>query len=1580
MAPITTDYAEIQRNEIEALRSIFMEDFMEQKAKAGAWNKTADRECRLKIRPHTKNDDDAYALVTFSLPATYPKTLPHCNVVYGTAIPVKVRNEIDEIVRNKPKTLLGSEMIYDLATSIGEILEEAVLAQVQTQEVPALDRERALHEAATHEREQQAKQARLQQQQDASEEEQRMLSRMVEKEQARLAKLQLKTPDPNASFEPAQQVAGGLTFDQEIRARDPEGTFTVFRVVHNKVRYRRGPLTEVFTVQPTGTSESSSPFLVLKECTVNAWKSEEKLKRAIQSLEADLETLIQLPVHPSIAKPLSFRLQRLSDGTYSTQGGWRISILMDFARRGSIRDVLETVGTIDIKNVRQWAIQLIEGLDFYHRHQIVHAGIRPENVLLEQSDTGPATVKLADGLFQNDLHLMKDESDIKFSTATSAYWTAPETFNSPQGQSASSRDVWDLGVLMLQMIFGLDIQRSYASPSALMDTLGLCRSFEDLLDRIFKADPRKRPSPFDLLPNEFLRSDDPVLEPPSASVMSRMTSATSMTPSKQIRPRHDSTNVLTSSSRYIKDFVESGRLGKGGFGEVVRARNKLDGRWYAIKKIIQTSTSALSGVLSEIILLSSMNHPNVVRYYTAWIEEERADDTAIVATTSDDSASSSGPEPGASMINFGHSASGLDFISSSGYPKIEFAYDNDDDDHNSMAIAEDSDNAATDDDTDDDDDDDDVNQLYSTNEALGAASASQRRRRSSAQVSYKTTLYIQMEYCEKQTLRDLIRNDLHNNVDECWRLFRQILEGLAHVHSHGIIHRDLKPDNVFIDSSNNVRLGDFGLARPGDYQAPSKYMSSVIANPSMTRSIGTSFYVAPEVRSSGGGHYNEKADMYSLGIILFEMCYPLKTSMERAELLGKLREVGCSLPATFEESDMAIQGEIIHSLVKHKASERPSSLELLRSGKVPLQVEDEIIRTAIQGISDTKSPYYTKLLDALFSSRKGEESSAKDLTYDMAVDPNLSSDDLLLQKMVKEKLTEIFRRHGAVETQRPLLLPNSRFYSNAAARLLDANGTLVQLPYDLTLPNARTLAKQPLTVRKTYAFGDVYRAGLPGSHPKSHREVDFDIASHDNFDLAIREAEVIKVIDEVIEVFPSLDSENMCYHIGHSRLLDCVLAFCDIAEEKWDVVKESLSKLNIGQWTWAKIRNELRAPGLAVPSTSLDELQKFDFRDIYDKAIPKLRLLLASTEDLESTFSHLEAVVTYLARFNVKGKVYINPLSSLNDKFYRGNILFQCIFNTKTRSVLAAGGRYDQLIQQHRPNQQIEDRHAVGFNLGWDRLFASMIRLQGNAIKSYVRKGDDESVKSWTPHRCDVLIDSADSSVLRTTGIKIVQTLWANGISAELAIDIGGSPSNSSLQNKDKAGPHGWIVQLKQDDTVRIQSLVQKEAIEMRTSELVSYVRGEIRERDRLEGAKTDRRALLRHSSSHQDPGGNSADREPDVRVLMALNRSKKSNRRSIVEDALLRSQELVQGFLDGPIAAVEIKDDTFEGLRDTRLSDPESWRRLIQNAPLAERQYLGNLHELLTNMSNEAKGSLRNAFVYNFRTKACIYYDLWRS
>jgi translation initiation factor 2-alpha kinase 4 len=92
---------------------------------------------------------------------------------------------------------------------------------------------------------------------------------------------------------------------------------------------------------------------------------------------------------------------------------------------------------------------------------------------------------------------------------------------------------------------------------------------------------------------------------------------------------------------------------------------------------------------------------------------------------------------------------------------------------------------------------------------------------------------------------------------------------------------------------------------------------------------------------------------------------------------------------------------------------------------------------------------------------------------------------------------------------------------------------------------------------------------------------------------------------------------------------------------------------------------------------------------------------------------------------------------------------------------------------------------------------------------------------------------------------------------------------------------------------------------------------------------------------------------------------------------AQLRASTQVQSLLDGPIAAIETRDDVLDMIRDTRLSDPDSWRKVIQGVPSAERKYLGQVHDMLGEMATEYKGRTRNAFIYNFKQGGCLYYDL---
>ena len=1503
----------------------------------------------MKLKASSQDEGQDLSLVLHvTLPTTYPKTTPRYDVRnYSDDVPKRVRKAIEISLQSKSKELVGQEMIYELASLVQEELDIAATKLSEAQDVPALDEERAKKDAETRRRVAKLRASEEEQQKSVEDEEARMLDELVEQERSRLAKLQKKS-----SSQPAEVSSDtNLAFDQDIKTKTREGSIVTVKSIKNKTRYRKGPVTSVYTAS-TDLPQEHLPFLVLKECSLTPQGSEENLKKAVQGLEISLESLVHLPSQNNILKLLGYRLEKQSIG-------WSLHLLTPFAQRGSLRDLLETIGHLEIGTVRAWTIEIIEALDFLHRHRIVHGRLTTDNILLDRSETGETIVLLSDALFQQKLHHLKAGSD-KFSSAASAYWIAPEIASNSLNEPTNSKDVWDLGVVLLHMVFGSDVQRQYNSPSSLIEGLDLSESFESLLLQFFKADPKKRPNSFSLLANEFLRSSDLVIESRSPGGLSRITSSATIPRSPRTpRTRHDSTFANSLASRYANDFAEIGRLGKGGFGEVVRARNKLDGTVYAIKKITQTSTAALSGVLSEIMLLSRLNNPFIVRYYTAWIEEE-----GITRKSPEEE-----PEP---STDFSVSISTLsksntqelDFISSKGHPTIEFGYDSDQDE-------------AVNDTDDEEDSETDSKQAQ-------VPPVEPRRRRSSAMVT-RVTLYIQMEYCDKQTLRDMIRGDLVSNIDECWRLFRQILEGLSYIHSNGVIHRDLKPENIFItlDQSNTVRIGDFGLARPGE-ASDRLGVNKGLVDPRLTASIGTSIYVAPEVKSSGGGSYNEKADMYSLGVILFEMSFPLQTGMERAQILGDLRQFHSKLPSEFESTEKALQGEVIKTLVKHKVNERPSSQELLRSGKIPSQVEDETIRSALRSLSDKNSAFYARFLNELFSQSRGgtgrESANAKDYSFDLDLELKSGAEGLL-QCFIRDQLITVFRRHGAVEMQRPQLLPPSvsALYGDTAVRLLDGAGDVVQLPYDLTLPFARLLAKQEGEIaRKSFTFGSVFRDAPAGHHPRMHGEVDFDIVSDNSLDLALREAEVIKVMDEIIDSIPSLMTGNVFFQLSHSKLFNTILSFCQVPEEKIPAVKQIISRLNVGQWNWTKIKTELRSPDVAVPSTCLEDLARFDFRDSCSVAISKLRDLLQSTEELESTFRHLEAIVAYLERFRVKRQIFICPLACVNEKFYRSNILFQCIYRAnKKNRVLCAGGRYDRLIQDQRVGSKANPRHAVGFNLAWENLVDSMIRYQNEAGKNFLKKTEEPS-RVFRVSRCDVLIDSPDSAILRSTGIKLVQELWANDISAELAIDSNSHEMRSHNQHS-RNEAHDWVVLIKQDESLRVRSMVSKEDIEIRTSELLGWLRTELRERERQEG-KTEK--------SRPQPQGvfpDTTEREADVAVLVSNSRGKKTNRRNLVEDAQARTSELAQSFLDCPIAAVEIRDELLEGLRDTRLSDPDSWRRYIQNAPLADRAYLTQLHQLLlekaelANAGSSGKGT-RSCWVYNFRTRACLLYDLGKA
>ena len=119
--------------------------------------------------------------------------------------------------------------------------------------------------------------------------------------------------------------------------------------------------------------------------------------------------------------------------------------------------------------------------------------------------------------------------------------------------------------------------------------------------------------------------------------------------------------------------------------------------------------------------------------------------------------------------------------------------------------------------------------------------------------------YIVFEYVEGETLKDRIRRCGELPVDESLAYAIEITRALGAAHSRGIVHRDIKPQNVLIDEEGMAKVTDFGIARSLDEEG-------LTAD---GRVLGTTDYVSPE--QALGHAVNGQSDIYSLGIVLYEM-------------------------------------------------------------------------------------------------------------------------------------------------------------------------------------------------------------------------------------------------------------------------------------------------------------------------------------------------------------------------------------------------------------------------------------------------------------------------------------------------------------------------------------------------------------------------------------------------------------------------------------------------------------------------------------------------------------------------------------
>jgi eukaryotic translation initiation factor 2-alpha kinase 3 len=385
----------------------------------------------------------------------------------------------------------------------------------------------------------------------------------------------------------------------------------------------------------------------------------------------------------------------------------------------------------------------------------------------------------------------------------------------------------------------------------------------------------------------------------------------------------------TRRGHYESSFQQLKLLGKGGFGMVYRAFNNFDQREYAVKKIPlsprlsrryrESGLEELNNVLREVQVLSQLEHSNIIRYHSTWIEEPRQPSrgSPVSFTTpllsgsrqrmiTDHQAVVLPQDPGRYVVTEIIDNGGISFdLDSQQVP---------------APIVETDAHVSTHNDAETEPEMSSVRPSEIFTDGFGRSNVLS----STALDDSVYVLHVQMSLYPSTLAQYLAPTSTTGRTSpiasvrrHCFhlvpalRLLLGILCGLQYLHAKGLVHRDLKPSNIFITSLDittetlipegyhdvgscascpelsplfvNPRIGDFGLVSAlvnEEYSGIESRGSGV---------VGTEFYRPPMWHGAGSrkapARIDEKLDVFALGVILIELLWPCSTSIERMHVL-----------------------------------------------------------------------------------------------------------------------------------------------------------------------------------------------------------------------------------------------------------------------------------------------------------------------------------------------------------------------------------------------------------------------------------------------------------------------------------------------------------------------------------------------------------------------------------------------------------------------------------------------------------------------------------------------------------------------
>ncbi|XP_029456049.1 eIF-2-alpha kinase GCN2 isoform X2 [Rhinatrema bivittatum] len=1468
-------YSQQQDNELQALESIYGRDFTDLRCSNKPWKVKQPSEIILTLRPQ---GEEVYVTVDLWIkcPPTYPDVPPDLDLKNVKGLSNENVNLLKSRLQQLAKELCGEVMIYELADCVQSFLaacnkppsksfHEEMLRNLQKQQ-EKLAKEEQRRAQEVRQKEEQMKLEILNEIQRREEEKREEKKKKEMAKQDRLENVSFSNQEdlPSAGLKPSTIInetcdhngnrhrtnsTGRSRRDRQLSVHSNEDCSTSYELLHFHIggyglqTVHRGKC--IGKNEQLGKSTynalevSTGNFVIVYEWILH-WRKKmgkfltsqekekvEKCKKQIWGAETEFGSLMKLK-HPGLVQYIAMNFQDQEDC-------FLVHIVVEHVNGPSLTSCyLNRQLLVPMDQLRSYTSQLLSALDYLHTNSVVHKMLTASTILLDSA----GNIKLTDYSLSKRLADTCKE-DVFEQTKVRFSESALPTKSGKKG------DIWHLGLLLLSLSQG-----KVVSEYPVVIPRDLPSDFQDFLKKCVCLEDKERWNTEQLLKHSFINPSvpNPIVEENPEDYIGADCIDT-------VIPTNLLSNIThcipgqPQFSRYLNEFEELQLLGKGAFGDVIKVQNKLDGCYYAVKRVqINPTSKHFRRIKGEVTLLSRLNHENIVRYYNAWIEKHQCPipSTKVPDTSQEqevlsrcdqslrneldiaDDVEENAPAPIlTSSVEWSTSCERSSSAKCSGSHEDS----SDDDDDNAEDVFSQSFLPSTNSDSDiifenkDENSKSHIQDEECKNNCREDSRDSEKHPGTQA-VHY---LYIQMEYCEKSTLRDTIDQGLHLDNIRLWRLFREILDGLAYIHDQGMIHRDLKPVNIFLDSNDHVKIGDFGLATDhpasiADVKQERDKLIDQLVIPDLagilTGMVGTALYVSPEMQGNTKASYNQKVDLFSLGIIFFEMSYhPMNTTSERISVLSLLRQPSIVFPEDFDPVKNEKQTLVITWLLNHDPALRPTAMELLKSEHIPppQMEESELHEVLHHTLANLDSKAYRTMVNQMFSQRF---SPAMDYTYDSDLQKgNYATHGARIQQHVSETVCRIFKRHGAVKLHTPLLMPQSKklYETSEAACFMDHSGMLAILPYDLRIPFARFVARNNITNLKRYCIEKVFRPRrLDRSHPKELLECAFDIiTSSSNSSLPM--AETIYTITEIIQEFPVLQERNYSIYLNHTSLLKAILLHSGVPEDKlaqvynilYDAMTEKLTRREME----AKLCNlPLSSNNLACLCRLIE--QKGDIQDLSPILISLTRQKIGVTQLIKNGMKELEEVLNLLKRLGVKLQVVVN-LGLVYKVRQHNGIIFQFVAFIRRRQkivpeILAAGGRYDHLIPQFRVPQTVGPvPSAVGVSIAIDKISVALSAMGEQASVGYT----------------DLLVVSV-GQISMDRAISIIQKLWTAGITAELMYDW--SQSQEELQEycRNSGIMYVALVSDKEGSHVKVKSFEKDRQTEKRIleSELVDHL------------------------------------------------------------------------------------------------------------------------------------------------------------